>query len=286
MKTLTKLLVANRGEIALRVMKTARKMGLGTVAVFSDADANAPHVKFADEAVRIGPAPSRDSYLSTEAILCAAKRTGADCVHPGYGFLSENPDFAQAVTDAGLTFIGPTPEAIRAMGLKREAKALVGARGVPLVPGFDGGDQSIALLEKKALEVGLPVIFKPSAGGGGKGMKIARKPEELREAIESGQREAKSAFGDATLIIEMAGRRLMLDPMLDPANDARLLNSVNTWTGSASGGAPPTRPSKSQTSSSADAVPAPAPSSASASAATIMTCRITAVSADARPGLT
>lgn len=202
MRTLTKLLVANRGEIALRVMKTAKRMGLATVAVYSDADAHAPHVKFADEAVRLGPAPSKDSYLSVDAVLRAVKLTGADCVHPGYGFLSENPDFAQAVFDAGVTFIGPTPDAIRAMGLKREAKALVAKRGVPLVPGFDGGDQSLALLESKALEIGLPVIFKPSAGGGGKGMKIARKPEDLREAIESGQREAKNAFGDSTLIIE------------------------------------------------------------------------------------
>jgi 3-methylcrotonyl-CoA carboxylase alpha subunit len=202
MKTLSKLLVANRGEIALRVMRTARRMGLATVAVYSDADANAPHVRFADEAVRLGAAPSSESYLNTAAILRAAKLTGADCLHPGYGFLSENPDFAQAVLDAGLTFVGPKPAAIRAMGLKREAKALVGARGVPLVPGFDGGDQSTELLEKKALEIGLPVIFKPSAGGGGKGMKIARSKDELREAIESGRREAKNAFGDPTLIIE------------------------------------------------------------------------------------
>jgi acetyl-CoA carboxylase biotin carboxylase subunit len=202
MKTLDKLLVANRGEIALRVMKTARKMGLATVAVYSDADASAPHVTFADEAVRLGPAPSAQSYLDMQAILRAAKLTGADCVHPGYGFLSENPDFAKAVLDAAITWVGPKPEAIRAMGLKREAKALVGARGVPLVPGFDGGDQSTALLEAKALEIGLPVIFKPSAGGGGKGMKIARTKDELRDAIESGRREAQSAFGDPTLIIE------------------------------------------------------------------------------------
>jgi 3-methylcrotonyl-CoA carboxylase alpha subunit len=172
------------------------------VAVYSDADANAPHVKFADEAVRLGGPASTDSYLNTAALLRAAKLTGADCLHPGYGFLSENPDFAQAVLDAGLTFVGPTPAAIRAMGLKREAKALVGQRGVPLVPGFDGGDQSTALLETKALEIGLPVIFKPSAGGGGKGMKIARTKDELREAIESGRREAQNAFGDPTLIIE------------------------------------------------------------------------------------
>ncbi|MFZ5443929.1 MAG: acetyl/propionyl/methylcrotonyl-CoA carboxylase subunit alpha [Myxococcota bacterium] len=202
MKILNKLLVANRGEIALRVMRTARKLGLATVAVYSDADAHAPHVKFADEAVRLGPPPSSQSYLDVQALLRAAKLTGADCVHPGYGFLSENPDFARAVLDAGLVWVGPKPDAIRAMGLKREAKALVGARGVPLVPGFDGGDQSTALLEAKALEIGLPVIFKPSAGGGGKGMKIARTKDELREAIESGRREAQNAFGDPTLIIE------------------------------------------------------------------------------------
>jgi acetyl-CoA carboxylase biotin carboxylase subunit len=202
MKTLNKLLVANRGEIALRVMRTARKMGLATVAVYSDADVSTPHVKFADEAVRLGPAPSAHSYLDMQAIIRAAKLTGADCIHPGYGFLSENPDFAKAVIDAGITWVGPKPEAIRAMGLKREAKALVGKRGVPLVPGFDGGDQSTALLEAKAMEIGLPVIFKPSAGGGGKGMKIARSKDDLREAIESGRREAQNAFGDPTLIIE------------------------------------------------------------------------------------
>jgi 3-methylcrotonyl-CoA carboxylase alpha subunit len=202
MRPLNRLLVANRGEIALRIMRTARRLGLGTVAVFSDADADAPFVRFADEAVRLGPAPARESYLDPAAILRAARLTGADAVHPGYGFLSENPDFAQAVIDAGLTFVGPTPAAIRAMGLKREAKALVAPRGVPLVPGFDGGDQSTALLEAKALELGLPVIFKPSAGGGGKGMKIARTPEELLPAIESGRREAQNAFGDPTLIIE------------------------------------------------------------------------------------
>ncbi len=202
MTTLCKLLVANRGEIALRVMRTARRLGLSTVAVFSDADANAPHVRFADEAVRLGPAPAKDSYLNAAALLRAAKVTGADCVHPGYGFLSENPEFAQAVLDAGLVFIGPTPAAIRAMGLKREAKALVGARGVPLVPGFDGGDQSTAQLSSQALKLGLPVLFKPSAGGGGKGMKIVREAGELTEAIESGRREAQNAFGDPTLILE------------------------------------------------------------------------------------
>lgn len=202
MKTIERVLVANRGEIALRIMRSVRRMGLSSVAVFSDADANTPAVRFADTAVRIGPALAKESYLRFEAILDAAKKTGADAIHPGFGFLSENPDFAQAVIDAGLVFVGPTPKAIRAMGLKREAKALVGKRGVPLVPGFDGGDQSTALLKQKALEIGLPVIFKPSAGGGGKGMKIARTPDEVDGCIESGRREAQSAFGDPTLIIE------------------------------------------------------------------------------------
>lgn len=202
MRPIERVLVANRGEIALRIMRTVRRMGLSTVAVFSDADASTPHVRFADAAVRLGGAASKDSYLKAEAILEAARKTGADAIHPGFGFLSENPDFAQAVIDAGLVFIGPTPKAIRAMGLKREAKALVGQRGVPLVPGFDGGDQSTAQLKAKALEVGLPVIFKPSAGGGGKGMKIARTAGELEACIDSGRREAQSAFGDPTLIIE------------------------------------------------------------------------------------
>ncbi len=196
------VLVANRGEIALRIMRTCRRMGLRTIAVFSDADANALHVRFADEAVRLGPAPARESYLSTEAILRAASLTGAEAIHPGYGFLSENHEFALACRTAGLNFIGPTPETIRAMGLKREAKALVAPRGVPLVPGFDGGDQSNELLKRKALEIGLPVIFKPSAGGGGKGMKIARTEPELDKAIESARREAQGAFGNSTLIIE------------------------------------------------------------------------------------
>ncbi len=202
MKVIEKVLVANRGEIALRIMKTCRRMGLSTAAVFSDADAQAPHVRFADEAVRLGPAPSRESYLSIPALLRAALLTGADALHPGYGFLAENPELAVACEKAGLTFVGPTAAAIRAMGLKREAKALVGKRGVPLVPGSDGGDQSAPALKARALELGLPVIFKPSAGGGGKGMKIVREPSQLDEAIESGRREAQNAFGDPTLIIE------------------------------------------------------------------------------------
>ncbi len=196
------VLVANRGEIALRIMRTCKKMGLRTVAVFSDADARAPHVAFADRAVRLGPAPAKDSYLNRDALLRAAVLSEADAVHPGYGFLSENADFAAACEHQGLTFVGPRSQAIRAMGLKREAKALVAQHGVPLVPGYDGADQSPAVLKARALELGLPVIFKPSAGGGGKGMKIVRTPDALDDAIESGRREAMNAFGDSTLIIE------------------------------------------------------------------------------------
>jgi 3-methylcrotonyl-CoA carboxylase alpha subunit len=202
MPLIERVLVANRGEIALRIMRTVRRMGLSTAAVFSDADAKSPAVAFADTAVRIGQSPSHQSYLRIEAILEAAKKTGANAIHPGFGFLSENPQFAKAVVEAGLIFIGPSAKSIAAMGLKREAKALVGKRGVPLVPGFDGGDQSTAQLKAKALEVGFPVILKPSAGGGGKGMKIARNAAELDACIESGRREAESAFGDPTLILE------------------------------------------------------------------------------------
>lgn len=211
MKTIEKLLVANRSEIALRVMQSARRLGLSTVAVYSDADECAPYVRFADEAVRLGLAPSASSYLRIDALLQAARLTGADAVHPGYGFLAESPDFAQAVVDAGLTFVGPTPAAIRAMGLKREAKALVSRLGVPVVPGScgnngsdakDGKDQSTAALTREALELGLPIIFKPSAGGGGKGLRIVHRAEELAPAIEAARREAQSAFGDPTLIIE------------------------------------------------------------------------------------
>ena len=214
MKTIEKLLVANRSEIALRVMQSARRLGLSTVAVYSDADESAPYVRFADEAVRLGLAPSASSYLSIDALLRAARLTGADAVHPGYGFLAESPDFAQAVVDAGLTFVGPTPAAIRAMGLKKEAKALVSRLGVPVVPGSPGGersdgkdgrdgkDQSTATLIREALELGLPIIFKPSAGGGGKGLRTVHRAEELAPAIEAARREAQSAFGDPTLIIE------------------------------------------------------------------------------------
>jgi acetyl/propionyl-CoA carboxylase alpha subunit len=187
-----KLLVANRGEIALRVMRTARQMGIATVAVYSDADADAPFVRFADEAVRIGPPPARESYLVIPAILDAARRSGADAIHPGYGFLSENAAFSEAVSEAGLTFVGPPAEVIRQLGSKSAAKQLAQKAGVPVVPGYEPGASNIEY----------PVLIKASAGGGGKGMRLVRGPAELPEAIERARGEAKSAFGDDTLLLE------------------------------------------------------------------------------------
>ncbi len=202
MRIIEKVLVANRAEIAARILRTCRQLGLATVAVFSDADDGAPYLALADEAVRLGPAPARDSYLDVGKLVAAARLTGADAVHPGFGFLAENPAFADACLAAGLVFVGPPASAIRAMGLKREARALVAQRGVPVVPGSDGGDQTPATLHAEALRVGLPVMLKPSAGGGGKGMRVVRHVDELEGAIASAQREATGAFGDPTLIIE------------------------------------------------------------------------------------
>ena len=197
-----KILIANRGEIALRVMRTCRAMGISTVAVYSDADARALHVRFADEAVHIGPAPSKDSYLDIERILEAARRTGAEAIHPGYGFLSENADFGAACETAGVTFIGPTPEAIRKMGLKSTARQIMSAAYVPIVPGYDGENQSSEILREKAITIGLPVLIKASAGGGGKGMRVVRDERELEDSIEAARREAEKAFGDGTLLLE------------------------------------------------------------------------------------
>ena len=197
-----KILIANRGEIARRIIRTCKRLGIASVAVFSDADADMPFVREADEAVRIGPAPSAESYLRADKILEAAKRTGADAIHPGYGFLSENTSFAQACADAGVIFIGPTAAAIASMGSKREAKRLVGAAGVPVIPGYDGADQDPAVLAQKALEVGFPVLLKASAGGGGKGMKLVRAESELADAIASARREGENSFGDGTLLVE------------------------------------------------------------------------------------
>ncbi len=202
MKSFNKVLIANRGEIAIRVMRTCRAMGIATVGVYSDADARAPHVRFADEAVHIGPAPSKDSYLNVEKIIDAARRTGAEAIHPGYGFLSENADFAGACEAAGIIFIGPTADAIRKMGLKSTARRMMAKAGVPIVPGYNGEDQSLDPLTKNAEATGLPVLIKASAGGGGKGMRVVHDARDLREAIESARREAERAFGDGTLLLE------------------------------------------------------------------------------------
>jgi 3-methylcrotonyl-CoA carboxylase alpha subunit len=200
--TIQKILVANRGEIARRIMRTCRGMGIATVAVYSDADARMPFVAEADEAVRIGPAPSNESYLRIDKILEAAELTGSDAVHPGYGFLAENAAFADACVQAGVIFIGPTADAIRAMGSKREAKALVSKAGVPVIPGYDGADQDPKVLAERAIEIGFPVLLKASAGGGGKGMKLVHEEAGLADAIASAAREGQSSFGDGTLLVE------------------------------------------------------------------------------------
>jgi len=197
-----KLLIANRGEIACRIMRTARRMGLTTVAVYSDVDRNAMHVARADEAVLIGPAPAKDSYLRIDAIIDAAHETGAEAVHPGYGFLSENADFAQACADADLVFVGPSAATIRLMGSKSAAKALMEGCGVPVVPGYHGEDQAFATLAAAADRLGYPVLVKASAGGGGRGMRAVATPGELEEAVAGARREAAAAFGDDRLLIE------------------------------------------------------------------------------------
>jgi acetyl-CoA carboxylase biotin carboxylase subunit len=198
----SRLLIANRGEIAVRVMRTAKRMGLSTVAVYSDADADALHVTCADEAVRIGPPPVRESYLKIDAILAAAKQTGADAIHPGYGFLSENAKFADACAAAGVVFVGPPPSAIRAMGHKDQAKALMAKTGVPVVPGYLGEDQSLRRLAEEAERTGYPVLIKAVAGGGGKGMRRVESKSEFAAALEGAKREAASAFGDDRVLIE------------------------------------------------------------------------------------
>ena len=197
-----KILIANRGEIACRVAATARKLGIRTVAVYSDADTNAKHVLACDEAVHIGGSAPRDSYLRADRIIEAAKATGAQAVHPGYGFLSENEDFAQACADAGLVFIGPPPSAIKAMGLKAAAKQLMEKAGVPLVPGYHGAGQDPAMLNGEADRIGYPVLIKASAGGGGKGMRIVTRSEDFDAALASCKREAINSFGDDAVLIE------------------------------------------------------------------------------------
>ena len=197
-----KILIANRGEIACRVAATARRMGIQTVAVYSDADAKAKHVAVCDEAVHIGGSAPKDSYLRWERILEAAKVTGAEAIHPGYGFLSENDEFAQACANAGLVFIGPPASAIQAMGLKAESKQLMEKAGVPLVPGYHGADQDPALLQREADRIGYPVLIKASAGGGGKGMRVVEKSEDFAGALASCQREAINSFGNDNVLVE------------------------------------------------------------------------------------
>ncbi len=197
-----KILVANRGEIALRIMRTARKMGIQTVAVYSDVDRHAPHVKFADEAVHIGPAPSSESYLVMDKIIQAAKDTGAEGIHPGYGFLSENGEFAQKVTRSDITFIGPRPHAIEVMGNKLAAKEAVKAYDIPMVPGVDKAISDVTLAQKIADEIGYPILIKAAAGGGGKGMRIVDQSASLKEQMERAISEAQSAFGDGSVFIE------------------------------------------------------------------------------------
>ncbi|HEY9058647.1 MAG TPA: biotin carboxylase N-terminal domain-containing protein, partial [Aurantimonas sp.] len=198
----TNLLIANRGEIACRIIRTAKRLGIRTVAVFSDADRNALHVEMADEAVHIGPAPVGESYLKGERIIAAARRTGAEAIHPGYGFLSENPDFVAAVEVAGLIFVGPSASAIRAMGLKDAAKKLMHDAGVPVVPGYHGEEQNPDFLAGEAEQIGYPVLIKARAGGGGKGMRRVDDPGEFRAALEGARREGDASFGDPHCLIE------------------------------------------------------------------------------------
>ncbi|MEM9170376.1 MAG: biotin carboxylase N-terminal domain-containing protein, partial [Pseudomonadota bacterium] len=197
-----KILIANRGEIAVRVARTARRMGVATVAVYADADAGAPHVRACDEAVRIGPPAAAESYLRADRIVEAARATGAQAIHPGYGFLSENADFADALDAAGLVFIGPTADTIRAMGSKAAAKDLMAAAGVPTTPGYQGADQSLETFLREADRITYPVLLKATAGGGGKGMRIVERADAMAEALASAQREAKAAFGDDRFLVE------------------------------------------------------------------------------------
>ncbi|WP_373487577.1 acetyl/propionyl/methylcrotonyl-CoA carboxylase subunit alpha, partial [Blastomonas sp.] len=199
---ITKILIANRGEIACRVIRTARKMGIKTVAVYSDADARSPHVEMADEAVHIGPSPAAQSYLLADKIIAACKQTGADAVHPGYGFLSERTSFAEALKDAGITFIGPPPNAIAAMGDKIESKKLALKAGVNVVPGFVGEIDDTEHAVRISEEIGYPVMMKASAGGGGKGMRLAFNEQDVREGFEATKREGLASFGDDRVFIE------------------------------------------------------------------------------------
>ena len=202
MTQIKKILIANRGEIAIRVMRTAREMGIATVAVFSDADKDALFVKRADEAIGIGGTHAPESYLVHDKIIAAAKQTGADAIHPGYGFLSENAAFAKRCKDEGLIFIGPSAEAIAAMGSKIGAKEIMAVAGVPVVPGYQGAVQTQERFKQEAEKIGYPVLLKASAGGGGKGMRIVNNADELDAATEGASREALKSFGDGSLLME------------------------------------------------------------------------------------
>ena len=197
-----KLLVANRGEIALRVMRTARRMGIATVAVYSEVDRDAPHVAYADEAVLLGPAPSTQSYLRIDKVIAAARQTGADAIHPGYGFLSENAEFARQVEAAGITFVGPRPHAIEVMGNKLAAKAAVADYAIPMVPGIDEAVRDVAQATAIAEDIGFPILIKAAAGGGGKGMRVVESAGEIAEQMQRAISEAESAFGDGAVFIE------------------------------------------------------------------------------------
>ncbi|MGC1621628.1 MAG: biotin carboxylase N-terminal domain-containing protein, partial [Pseudolabrys sp.] len=221
------VLIANRGEIACRVARTAKRLGLRTIAVYSEADAHALHVRLCDEAHAIGPSPPAQSYLSIEKLIAVANATRAECVHPGYGFLAETADFAQACSDAGVVFVGPPAEAIRAMGLKDRAKALMEKAGVPVVPGYHGERQDPKFLKQKAYELGYPVLIKAVAGGGGKGMRRVDRHADFDAALEGAQREAKAAFGDSRVLIEkyVSGpRHIELQIFADQQGNAVHLN--------------------------------------------------------------
>jgi len=220
---LQSLLIANRGEIACRIIRTARRLGLRTIAVHSSADRGALHTLLADEAVEIGPAEARQSYLAVDRILQAARETRAAAIHPGYGFLSENAEFARACHAAGIVFVGPPPDAIDRMGSKSEARQLMAAAGVPVLPGYDGDDQSDGVLEAEAQRLGFPLLVKPTAGGGGKGMRIVRSAAELGEALAGARREAAKAFGDPKLLLERfveKGRHVEIQVFADTHGEA------------------------------------------------------------------
>jgi 3-methylcrotonyl-CoA carboxylase alpha subunit len=224
---LASVLIANRGEIACRIARTAKQLGMRTIAVYSEADAQALHVRQCDEAHPIGPAPAAESYLVASRIIDVARKFGAQCIHPGYGFLSENPDFAEACAQAGIVFVGPPPQAIRAMGLKDRAKALMQKAGVPVVPGYHGERQEAAFLKEKAYEIGYPVLIKAVAGGGGKGMRRVDRHADFETALEGAQREAKGSFGDARVLIEKyvaAPRHIEMQVFADSHGNAVHLN--------------------------------------------------------------